>query len=146
MKRTLNITIWAIIIAGILVLVSFIETEYRKTTCKNFEIFIDYQDANPLISVEEITKKVYVKFDTVIGKKLSDINSKNIENLVNKINFIENAEVYTTLTGNMKIKVTQRNPIIKIINSASESFYMDQNGILMPASREFTSRVLIVNG
>ncbi len=146
MKRVFHITFWIIITAGILVLVSFIEAEHKKTTCKSFDISIDYENADPLLSTDDIKKKIYVSFDTLVGKKLIDINLVQIENMVNEIDFVANADVYTTITGKMNIRVTQRKPIVRIINASNQSYYIDQYGEVMPTNQGFPSRVLIANG
>lgn len=146
MKRLSHIIFWVFITAAILVLVGFIEAEHKKTTCKSFEIFIKYDDADPLISVEEIKDKIYEAFDTLIGKRLSDINPVQIENMVNEIDYVANADVYTTITGKMNIRVTQRRPIVRIVNNAYQNYYIDQTGEVIPTNQGYPSRVLIANG
>ncbi len=146
MNRVLHIIFWIFITAGILVLVSFIEAEHKKTTCKSFEISIDYDNEDPLISVEEIRKNIYDSFDTLIGKRLVDIDLIQIENMVNEIDFVSNADVYTTITGKMNISVTQRRPIVRIVNNSNQSYYIDQSGEVIPTNQGFPSRVLIANG
>ena len=146
MKKIISITIWIVIIAGILILVSFMEAEHKKATCKSLEVTIDYRDTEPLITAEDIKKQIYIACDTLIGKKLSDINPVHVENMVNEIDFIENAQVYTTLTGKMNIHIIQRKPILRIINTANESFYVGQTGVVMPVNPGFSSRVPVANG
>lgn len=146
MNRVLHIIFWVIIAAGILVLVSFIEAKHKQTTCKSFDISIEYDDDDPLISVDEIRQTIYDSFDTLIGKKLSDINPVQIENMVNDIDFVANADVYTSITGKMNISVTQRKPIVRIVNTSNQGFYLDQTGEAFPTNQGFPSRVLIANG
>ena len=146
MNRIFHIIFWVIIAAGILVLVSFIEAEHKKTTCKSFEISIDYENEDPLISVDEIKKNIYESFDTLIGKRLIDINLVQIENMVNEIDFVSNADVYTTINGSMNISVTQRKPIVRIVNNSNHSYYIDQSGEIIPTNPGFPSRVLIASG
>lgn len=146
MKKVLNITLWVLVLAGLSVLVGFIESEHKKISCKGLETSIDYRGAEPLISIDEINKTIYDRFDTLIGKKLRDINMVELENQINEIDFIENAEVYTTLTGMMKIKVVQRNPLLRIQNAKNESFYIDQSGRLMPINLGHSSRELVASG
>ena len=146
MKRVFHIIFWVIITAGILVMVSFIEAEHKKTTCKSFEISIDYKNEDPLISVNEIKKNIYDSFDTLIGKRLIDINLVQIENMVNEIDFVSNADVYTTITGKMNISITQRKPIVRIINGSNNSYYIDQSGKIIPTNQGYPSRVMIANG
>ena len=146
MNRVLHIIFWVIIAAGILVLVSFIEAKHKQTTCKSFDISIEYDDDDPLISVDEIRQIIYDSFDTLIGKKLIDIDPVQIENMVNEIDFVANADIYTSITGKMNIRVTQRKPIVRIINNANQSFYIDKTGEAVPTNQGFPSRVLITNG
>lgn len=146
MKRAFHIIFWVFITAGILVLVSFIEAEHKKTTCKSFEITIDYENADPLISKDAIKEKIYESFDSLQGKRLVDINLVQIENMVNEIDFVENADVYTTITGKINISVTQRKPIVRIVNESGNSYYLDQSGKAIPTNQGYPSRVLIANG
>lgn len=146
MNRVLHIIFWIIITAGILVLVSFIEAKHKQTTCKSFEISIEYEDADPLISIDEIKHSIYDAFDTLIGKKISDIDPVQIENMVNEMDFVDNADVYTSITGKMNINVTQRKPIVRIVNNSNNSYYIDQSGEVIPTNQGFPSRVLIANG
>ncbi len=146
MKKVIKISLWLFLFAGLLVLVGFMEAEHQKITCKKLDVYIDYQDSDPLITKEDILDPVYDHFDSLVGKKLSDINSIEIENLVNGIDFIENAEVYSTLTGVLKIKATQRIPVLRIVNNAGQNYYIDRNGRLFPVKAGFSTRILVANG
>ncbi len=146
MKRILNITMWLAGLAALSLLVGFIESEHKKITCKELVVSIDYGEAEPLISPEELNKLVLSSFDSLVGKKLSDINSVDIENHVNDIQFIESAEVYTTITGTMKIKVMQRNPILRVINAKNQDYYVDRKGRLVPVKTGRSTRVLVASG
>lgn len=146
MKRILNITMWLAGLAALSLLVGFIESEHKKITCKELVVSIDYGEAEPLISPEELNKLVLSSFDSLVGKKLSDINSVDIENHVNDIQFIETAEVYTTITGTMKIKVLQRNPILRVINAKNQDYYIDRKGRLVPVKTGRSTRVLVASG
>lgn len=146
MKRILNITLWIAGLAGLSVLVGFIESEHKKITCKELLVSIDYNGAEPLISADELDRTIYDAFDSLVGKKLSDINSSAIENYVNEIDFIESAEVYSTINGTMKIRVRQKSPILRVINASGQNYYIDRHGTLMPVKTGRSSRVLIASG
>jgi len=137
---------WLIAIAGLAVLVGFIESEHKKITCKGLSVEIDYGKAEMLISEADISKRIHDKFDTLVGKKISEINSVTIENDINEIDFIERADVYTTLTGQMKIKVSQRNPIVRVMNKFGQSYYLGEKGHLIPVKEGYSSRVPVASG
>lgn len=146
MKRIINITSWIVGVAGLSLLVGFIESEHKKITCKSLDVSIDYRHADPLISEDELNVIIYKAFDSLVGKKLTDINSAEIENYINQIDYVESAEVYSTIKGKMKIKLTQRDPILRVITKSNENYYIDKSGHLMPVKMGFSSRELIANG
>jgi cell division protein FtsQ len=146
MKKILQITLWIAIFAGLTVLVGFVEKEHKKLTCKGMDIHINYGKAEALISEEQINKEIRDKFDTLVGKKITDINSITIENHINQIDFIEEANVYTTLTGMLKIKLTQRNPIVRVMNKFGQSYYIGEKGKLIPINYGLSSRVPVASG
>ena len=43
-----------------------------------------------------------------------------------------------TIDGGLKVDVKQRNPIIRIINADGDSYYLDDEGKLMPLSDKYT--------
>lgn len=146
MKRILKISLWIVVLAGISVLVGFIEKEHQKTTCKSIEVLIDYENADPLIDADLIKTDVYQTYDTLIGKKISEINQVQIEDFISKNNYVKNAEVYSTLNGHLKIKVKQKQPLLRIINKKGENYFMDMDASLIPVNNGFSTRLLVANG
>ncbi len=143
-KKILKIALWFVILTGIMVLVGFINVEQKKTTCKDIEITIDYHDGEPLITPENIKKRL--RPDTLIGKKLSDIDLVKIEKKINSIPLLSKADAYTTITGNLSIHASQCKPIVRVYNSSGLSYYFDQNGDVIPVSQGYPSRVLVASG
>ncbi len=146
MKKTFKIILWIIIIAGIIVVGGFINIEKKKTICKKFEVNINYDNSYPLITVDDIKDKVYKLYDSVVGKRLVDIDIEKIESIVNQVKYVAKGDVYTTLRGNLEINIIQRKPIVRIINRKNQSFYIDQTGVLFPLGKEYSARVIIANG
>lgn len=146
MKRILNISMWIAVLTGILVLLSFVNAEKSKITCKSFDVVIDYQDSDPMISPEYIEEIVFADFDSLIGKRISEIDLLSIEKKVNEIPFIESAEVYASLFGNMKINAVQRKPILRVINSENKSYYIDFTGEAVPMPSGFSCRTIVASG
>jgi cell division protein FtsQ len=146
MKNILKISMWLIVFAGLVALVGFIESEHKKITCKGLEVEIDYGDAEVLISEDYVSKTIHKKFDSLVGRKISEINSVTIEDYISEIDFFEEASVYTTLTGLMKIKLKQRNPVVRVMNQYNQSYYIGDKGRLIPVNAGYSSRVLVASG
>lgn len=97
-----------------------------------------------------VTKEVIVDYllentlhpDSVL---LDDVSFKGIEDLLLSHPSIKSAIVYSDMNGKVCIKVKQRKPIVRI-QSEKDGFYLDEDGLRMPLSDEYTARMLLVTG
>jgi cell division protein FtsQ len=69
-----------------------------------------------------------------------------LENKLKANPFIEFAKVYTEMDGVLRVEVSQRQPILRVMNHYDMDFYIDQHGLKIPLSSNFTARVLVANG
>ena len=60
--------------------------------------------------------------------------------------FVENAETFIDIKGNLNLKITQRQPILRVIDDNNLNYYLDKNGVKMPLSKYYSARVPIVTG
>ena len=60
-------------------------------------------------------------------------------------NMVENADIYLTIDGVLKVIIKQREPIARIIDH-NQFYYMDIQGVHMPLSKATSARVPIVRG
>jgi len=54
--------------------------------------------------------------------------------------------VYKTINGAVKINITTKRPIARIINYKGESFYIDEHGLLMRWSNNYTANLPVFTG
>jgi len=146
MKRIINITAWILFFGGILVLVGFIDAEHKKITCKDMDVLIDYRNGDPLIYEDDIKSYVIKHFDTLVGRKLTQINFSEVENQLKFLPEVEKADVYSTIRGKLKIKIKQRTPVLRIINQKNKNYYVDKFGKLFKCKVGSSSRVIVANG
>ena len=78
-------------------------------------------------------------------KKLSAINTDSIEKHLIKNEMISEAEVYKTPSGKIKLEVTQKMPILRVM-SANGAYYVDNKGTTMPISQRYVAHVPIATG
>jgi cell division protein FtsQ len=76
---------------------------------------------------------------------LNRFNVTELEDKLSNNHSIKEAQVYKTIDGELVISVKQRRPIVRIFSN-NESYYIDENGRLMPLSNKYTARLLVVNG
>jgi len=77
---------------------------------------------------------------------MDNINLHDLESKLRANPFVEFAKVYADMDGVIMIEISQRQPILRVMNQFDQDFYIDKNGLKIPLSENFTARVLAVNG
>lgn len=75
--------------------------------------------------VKEILKKGKIYPE---GKQLSSINVRQLEEFLSNHPFIENAECYLTSGGKVAIDIYQRVPVMRVMSSNGNNYYLDNAG------------------
>lgn len=145
LRKALSAILWSLLGIALLVVLGFVEQKESEQYCKAINISIDKGKAEHYF-VEKEDVDTLIHSSELQGKQLGNINISNMERIIRNNPFVENAEVYSTIDAEINIDVTQRNPLLRIINVNNESFYVDVNGTLMPASEKYAARVLIATG
>ena len=135
-----------LLLAAFLVTVGFAESKRKEMLCPGLEIIVHDSSGIAFIERSDIEEMVLDKFGQPAGKPLSSINMALLEKIINSNAFVARAEVFSTVDGKLTIEVIQRNPVLRIINSSNESFYIDDEGVFMPLSDQYTANVVVANG
>ncbi len=135
---------WAVCLSGVIVLLSFIEVKKQDIKCTNVKILIPGSDN--FIEREEIDAILKQSQGELVGRKLADINTHEIEKTIQANPYIAFAKVYADMDGVINIKIKQRQPVLRIINAGGQDYYIDREGLKMPMSPNFTANVLVATG
>lgn len=143
----LNSKIKSLIFAGCSVitigsLAGFASSRQNEKTCKKVSINIDNEYNNYFIGDKEIKDLLTRDGERNLeGIPNKNINLKNLEKRIEANKFVEDAEVYRGLDGNIKVQVKQNRPIARIIQ-ANQDVYVDVEGHILPLSERYTARVI----
>ena len=101
-------------------------------------------EKNLYISKSSIDKLLIQNNDYIecLEKDIIDLNE--LEERISSHEMIQNAEVYLTVKGGIRVDIEQRKPLARVISNPS--YYIDENGKKMPLSIEHSARVLLVHG
>jgi cell division protein FtsQ len=135
---------WITSISGIIVLMSFISIKAAGVVCTAVQVYIPGNQY--FIDKDEIDNILDIKDKSLIGRKVEEINIHALENKLKVNPFIESAKVYMEMDGVIHVEVSQRQPILRVINKFDQDFYIDQHGLKIPLSANFTARVLVATG
>lgn len=146
MKRWLKNTLWLLFFVIVGLVMSFVSSEHENKVMGLPEITIDMHEDMMFLTKEQLLQRLMDKH--LIGEEMvySILQIQKIEETLNAMPEIKEAEVYSFVSGNWNIDITLRRPIARIFNSDGSSCYLDKDGTLMPLSDHFTAHVLTVDG
>jgi len=135
---------WLISLVGVVMLLSFINVKKQTVKCTDVKIIIP--GADNFIEREEIDAILKQDQGVLLGRNIERINIHQIEKKLQSNPYIAFAKVYVEMDGVLHIEVKQRQPILRILNAGGQDFYIDNDGLKMPISANFTANVLVATG
>lgn len=149
MNRTKHILrIAAKVVAGCAVLAAlgFVERSGGSLPVRDIEVEMDMSSGMHFIDSEALKQEVIKGAGPVIGTPINKVDETGIEQHLRAIPCVAEADVYHTMDGILKVKVRQREPIVRVVNADGSGFYIDKEGWTMPLNRNYTARVMVVTG
>ncbi len=145
-KKVLVAVLWIITIAGLLGSLGFVSKSENNIVANSLTITIHNNDENLFLSETDVKNYFRERNDSILENRYKNISIPELEKALNAHPAIENAEVSADMNGEIKVEITQRTPVLRIINKSGESYYIDSQSKLMPLSNNYTARVLVANG
>lgn len=145
-KIVVNIIKWSLLTAYIIVILSFVNGKSNQLVCTSININIKDSLESAFITKHDVLKTLEKKNDTPIGKPLWAINTHEMEQRFLTQHVIKSIAIYKTANGALNVNITQRKPMVRIINKHGKGYYIDNDGLVLPLSRNYTSHVLVMNG
>lgn len=116
-----------------------------ESVCRSVEVEISDSAVNKFVSKKEVIGIVSQLDGEIIGKRCNEINLARIERLLTGRSAIKESQASLTRDGIMRIKITQRRPVLRI-ETFNGGFYIDESGYIFPLMESFTSYVPVVSG
>ena len=133
-----------ILIVGILFfLVGFANHRQKLKPVKSLQV--EFMDASKLFITEAEIEQILKGMITANRDSL--MNEERLaafEGVLDANEMIKSSEVYYSLDGKLSAKIFQREPIARIKDK--DFYYLDSEGLAMPLSKNYSSRVPMVYG
>ena len=131
-------------LAGLIVLMSLINRKDAAQVCSSLKVNVEGKET--FIDQHDISKMVNNQFGSIVGKELQNIKFEEIEQAIEKLPYVSNAEIHTDMDGVVDINVQQREVILRVINNDGREFYVDTKGHKIPVTLKYVPHVLVANG
>lgn len=144
-KRILIFLFLILIAAYLVVAVTVFNAKPADQTCKGMELIIKDSIDHGFITPKEILRLLDAKKLSPKGKKMGDINTRLIEEELGRHPLIQEVECYRTPGCKIGVEVTQRIPLLRIMASNGDNYYIDSKGQVMPIPNS-SAHVAVVTG
>jgi cell division protein FtsQ len=142
MKEYRTILFGMALIAYLVVVSGFISTMDRSRKISRVEIHIADSARNPFIRTSDVCKMIDATSSALPGASLQSVDVRKIEASLRSRQIIRKAEVYYTLPGVLHIDIRQKSPFVRITNAKGQTYYLDGEGNIIPASIKYSPYVL----
>ena len=146
MNKLKNLILWLMISGYMVLALGFVSRESDAITCSAVEVLIRDSLNLQFIMKEDVMRILNDGGDSITGKKTSLVELSHLEEQLLLHPAVKSAEIYTTINGNLRVEITQRRPVVRIIDRSSRSYYIDEEGYFMPVTQTHSEHVLVING
>lgn len=146
--------IWQKILLGVTVIVTVaglvtglgvargLDTE---RSCRQLDIIVSDSAERQIVSRGELVRLMKTNDCYPVGKRLRNISTDRIEDLVTDHPMVRTAECYPTSEDHIVVVLHQRVPLLKVVTEAG-TYYIDTDREPMPVRESVTEEVLRVGG
>jgi cell division protein FtsQ len=134
------------VLLGLSFLIAFAERKQGGSVCKNISVEINNLNENHFLDEADVLQLVDGSGETIKGIGIDRINLKQIEKKLKYDKHILDAELFGDLKGNLIVNVELRRPIARIVQKDAPDAYIAEDGVIMPVSEKYTSRVVLISG
>ena len=146
MKRIIYISLWVLFALGTVVTLGFVQKEQGRRKATVLDITVNSDDESYFVTRDDIRQMLTDKGDSIIHQPLSAIHVAELERMIDNNPCVSKSEVFVSVNGQVRINASQRRPVARIFSLSGDTYYMDDDGKLMPWSPNYTADVVAVNG
>lgn len=142
-----------IALASVAMIVCFIvlfvaaSKDRSKAVCKAIDVTVTDHNGKVFVDKKAIAAAILRdKKTSPVGRQLSDLDIGEIEQSVKHYPWVKDAELYVDNHNVLEISISQRSPVARIFTDEGSSFYLDQEGKLLPVTGSFAIKLPVFTG
>lgn len=132
MKNLLKVLFLIVLLVYLVLAFTNFNKPDDKAVCRQVDIVVDDSTKAGFIQVDEVVRILKSKHLYPEGKRIDFVDSRKIEQTLLENPFIENVLCYKTAADGLRIEVSQRLPVMRVMSDSGGNYYIDRNGRVMP--------------
>lgn len=133
-------------IATVGAIIAFTEKRQSRASVQDISVKMVNISENHFLDESDIMRLMELNKENLKGASLDQVDMREVERKIMREPFVEDAQLYSDLKGNLMVKTSLRRPIARIVRNDGPDGYIAEDGTVMPTSDKFTSRVILISG
>lgn len=129
----------------VLAITVFNRPEEKATVCTEVNIHIASTQEQGFLSPADVKQMLKKKHEYPLAQPMQFVSTRKIEEILRQNPFIAQVECFKTQNGHVAIQLQQRNPVLYVMDSSGERYYIDDEGVILPPSR-LANNLLVATG
>ncbi len=133
------------VVAYLIVAITAFSKKPEGLVCEDIELVsVDSTEAG-FITKKEILNLLSTNKQNPIGKNLDSINTIKLEQIIGGHPAIKRVDCFRTPSGKIGIDIEQRIPVLRVMASNGDDYFLDGEGSIIPARRNI-AHLAVVTG
>ena len=120
-----------LVVASVFALLSLAGKSQEEKQINKPEIVIHVNGEHAFLTEDELYLRLRRKGFVFDGQKQAALQTAQIEEFISAMTEVKHVKVFTKLGNSWKIEIELRRPIARIFNAVNETFYLDEDGVVM---------------
>lgn len=116
-----------------------------SVTCTGVHVNIEQTAMTGFLTEADVRQILSEGHLSPVGVSLNSIDLHHIEEVLQGKELIDKAECYLTRDGVMMVDIKQRVPVVRVINSRGDDYYVDTDGRPMPHAN-YSCNLIVATG
>lgn len=144
LKKTLGLVTLCLVLVGF---IGFVEKQSQSKTYHGLEIDLEAVSGVYFVDEKEIEEIIGSAFPSMkAGLPATEVPLSGLEQRLGGHPFIKSVQASLGQKGIVKVSIRQHEPIARIARPMAADGYITTEGLIIPTSPTYTSRVLILEG
>ncbi len=147
LKRVLLGILWIVVASGSVVLLIAAMHKKELKRCKGLEIDIRGVSNNFFIDKKDV-EEIIVSFagSDLTGISIKEFDLVSMEAALKNEVWIKNAELFFDNNAILQASVEEREPVARVFDISGNSFYIDDDNMILPLSEKLSARLPVFTG
>ena len=145
MKKIVRCIISLLLLAYVVVAVSWSHSRVDEMMCRGLHIEVDDSQGSHFVTAREVAHELGPMAKNPSKRRLSDVDTDSMQRLLNGIDKIERAVCTKMTDGTVNIEVTPMLPVARVFEG-NKSYYINKSGKRISATARYHTDAPIVYG